>query len=191
MAAGIPLLWIAVALVGIVVAAAVRVTPGVGSWAADVLHRPPPTRYRRGGRIGPVPISFRGEIQLDASLCLACRACAYVCPTLAISFLERPWGHRVAVSMGACLFCGRCQTECPTGAIYLTSGCSLVNEAEQEFTIARDVSFETCTDCGRLMVPVVPYLTQLYPRMPGVLKDAYSRCPGCRARAQGFSILDR
>ncbi|MBK9089192.1 MAG: 4Fe-4S dicluster domain-containing protein [Holophagales bacterium] len=69
---------------------------------------------------GPAPAlaeRYRGLPTIDAGRCPeACRACADVCPTEAISFSA----GKPAIDLGRCLFCPECEAACPEKAISFT-----------------------------------------------------------------------
>jgi len=58
------------------------------------------------------PKGFRGLPFIDATPCKpGCRACADLCPTLAVSL------DPVSIDLGRCIFCKECEESCPSGKI--------------------------------------------------------------------------
>lgn len=55
---------------------------------------------------------YRGLIQNDASRCVGCAACAYVCPTGAIEVKRAGDTYTWAYDPGKCTFCERCIDRC-------------------------------------------------------------------------------
>jgi len=64
------------------------------------------------------PDGFRGQPQFDADGCVGCRACAEVCPALAIRVYDdpaaRPPSRRIELHFDKCIFCGQCELNCTT-----------------------------------------------------------------------------
>lgn len=60
------------------------------------------------------PAGFRGKPLIADTACTpACRACAEVCPTNAIT-LNPAGSNAVAIDLGACVMCGDCAPVCPS-----------------------------------------------------------------------------
>ncbi|MEN6457815.1 MAG: 4Fe-4S dicluster domain-containing protein [Thermoguttaceae bacterium] len=111
-------------------------------------------RWKQGHRTmrypaGPapeLPERFAGRPTVDATRCTtACRQCAEVCPTGAVS--AAPDGEPLAIDLGRCLFCRQCETTCPTGVIRFTRdhrlaasqrGDLVVRSAAQQAAVALD-----------------------------------------------------
>jgi len=70
-------------------------------------------------KLPPVlPDRLRGRPEIDAAKCpKGCRICADVCPTDAITVVEKG----VRLDLGRCLFCPECERACPKGAIRFTT----------------------------------------------------------------------
>ncbi|MCR5661438.1 MAG: 4Fe-4S binding protein [bacterium] len=60
------------------------------------------------------PIKAKRHAVVDLGVCVACGACAEVCPREAISIWK---GSYSVVDNGRCVGCGRCAKECPATAI--------------------------------------------------------------------------
>jgi hydrogenase-4 component H len=64
------------------------------------------------------PDGFRGKPQFDEDECIGCRACAEVCPALAIQVIDDtqtdPPKRRLELHYDKCVFCGQCELNCTT-----------------------------------------------------------------------------
>ena len=52
-------------------------------------------------------------ITVDRDCCVGCEECVYVCPTDAISMVEK----KAVINLEKCNLCGACVAECPVKAI--------------------------------------------------------------------------
>ena len=65
-----------------------------------------------------LPDRLRGRPEIDGAKCpKGCRVCADVCPTDAITVVEKG----VRLDLGRCLFCPECERVCSKGAIRFTT----------------------------------------------------------------------
>ena len=64
------------------------------------------------------PAGFRGPPEYNADYCIGCKACAEVCPAIAIKVADDPKAgpptRRLTVHYDKCIYCGQCQLNCPT-----------------------------------------------------------------------------
>jgi formate hydrogenlyase subunit 6/NADH:ubiquinone oxidoreductase subunit I len=69
-----------------------------------------------------LPVSFRGKVTIDPSLCKGCGLCARDCPALALR-IERfdKRSYRMIYDPVRCAYCGQCELSCHQGAIHLTN----------------------------------------------------------------------
>ncbi|MCB4790882.1 MAG: 4Fe-4S dicluster domain-containing protein [Elusimicrobia bacterium] len=121
-----------------------------------LIQGPVTTKYPQAPHI-PFP-AFRGRPVPSSEDCIACGACALVCPARAIEVKEnldkRPATREVIWHYDICIFCKQCERLCTT-----LTGVHL----GQEFDLAttdRSVLFEgiekeliLCEDCGEIIVP--------------------------------------
>jgi len=69
---------------------------------------------------------YRGLLDVDLSVCIACKLCEKACPINCIGVgLEKGEGSsrfltKFDIDAGLCMFCGFCAEACPTGAIHFT-----------------------------------------------------------------------
>ena len=64
---------------------------------------------------------YRGLIQNDASRCIGCGACAYVCPTAAIEVKRSADKYSWSYDPGKCTFCARCIDRCRPNTLSIES----------------------------------------------------------------------
>ena len=64
------------------------------------------------------PENFRGKPEFYEDDCIGCKACAEVCPALAINVVDETAGEtptrRLEHNAGKCVFCGQCELYCTT-----------------------------------------------------------------------------
>lgn len=65
-------------------------------------------------------LGLRGRPRLDFERCVACDACAQVCPTAALELYEDDETRTLELGLDACVFCGLCAPACPQGAIQIS-----------------------------------------------------------------------
>lgn len=76
----------------------------------------------------PTPDRLRGKPAVNPELCTFCGACAFSCPTGAITDEAK----RLDLAYEKCIFCGRCQEACPCAAIKLTNDFELAVRAKED-----------------------------------------------------------
>ena len=76
-----------------------------------------------------IPQRSRGFLDVDLSICTACKVCEVSCPIDCITIdvekdpgdKKKKYMSRFDIDLGHCMFCSLCVDPCPTGAIYMTS----------------------------------------------------------------------
>jgi hydrogenase-4 component H len=65
------------------------------------------------------PDGFRGRSEFQEDGCIGCRACAEVCPAVAIKVVDDvdvdPPKRTLTIHHDKCIFCGQCELYCTTG----------------------------------------------------------------------------
>lgn len=74
------------------------------------------------------PGRLRGKPAVNPELCTFCGACAFSCPTGAIT----DQAARLDLAYEKCIFCGRCQEACPFEAINLSNDFELAARARED-----------------------------------------------------------
>jgi len=64
---------------------------------------------------------YRGLIHNDASRCVGCGSCAYVCPTAAIEVTRSGDTYKWTYDPGKCTFCARCIDRCRPNTLTMES----------------------------------------------------------------------
>jgi formate hydrogenlyase subunit 6/NADH:ubiquinone oxidoreductase subunit I len=108
----------------------------------------------------PAP-QFRGRPYFHDEDCVGCAACAQVCPTGAIEFIDYTDSdgivrRRLTVHWDVCIFCGNCQAYCLTGkGIVLSNEYAFAVLQRREELIHRvEKKMVVCDHCRE---PVVPF----------------------------------
>ena len=141
------------------------------------------------------PEGARGKPEHDPIACIACAACANVCPPNAIQMLiEADKGQTTwSINFGRCIFCGRCEEVCPTHAIELSKEFELavMNKEDLEERCTYDMA--RCSECGEYYATVkqVDYATRILSQLPGDLEAQQAAaltgvCPKCKQKADAY-----
>jgi formate hydrogenlyase subunit 6/NADH:ubiquinone oxidoreductase subunit I len=90
------------------------------------------------GFLAPMSDRYRGFLNVDISICIACKQCEQTCPINCIEIedikiekkkIVNRFGKetvkvkeptRFDINISRCMFCGLCVDVCPTGAIFFT-----------------------------------------------------------------------
>ncbi|MHB9155053.1 MAG: 4Fe-4S binding protein [Endomicrobiales bacterium] len=121
-----------------------------------LLKGPYTTRFPKEAHT-PMP-GFRGKPVPDEKECIACGACAQVCPSRAIEIKDnrgkKPATREVVWHYDLCIFCGQCERLCTT-----KKGVTLSLEYDLA-TLDRSTLFSgvekdllICEDCGEVIAP--------------------------------------
>jgi formate hydrogenlyase subunit 6/NADH:ubiquinone oxidoreductase subunit I len=99
------------------------------------------------------PEGFRGKPQYDSEGCIGCKACAEVCPALAIKVADETGGakpiRRLTVHYDKCIFCGQCELNCTTQeGIKLTREFELAGFDRSKFREPVELDLVVCQVCG-------------------------------------------
>ena len=148
---------------------------------ANLFHRP--TTQRFPNREAPAA-AFRGQVAMDADLCVTCGICAQVCVSDAIQVVPSEGSGTWTYDPGACTFCGSCLAHCPVDALTQATdrGPAYGLSGDQAVTIV--VEYPACRECGR---PATPFSESLLRQaLPGAAEELRERarlCGDCRQRA--------
>ena len=105
------------------------------------------------------PPGFRGRVRFDADACIACGACAEVCPPNCIDVLDdveaNPPRRTLIQHADACIWCGQCERYCPTGAgIQMTNEYIAIGFRPEDFEERVEKELLLCEVCGERLAPV-------------------------------------
>lgn len=105
----------------------------------------------------PMP-GFRGRPIPDEKDCIACGACAQVCPAIAIEIVNdisaRPPKRRVIWHYDQCIFCGQCERLCTTKTgVKLSLEFDLATTDRSTLFSGIEKELVTCEDCGEIIAP--------------------------------------
>jgi Fe-S-cluster-containing hydrogenase component 2 len=131
----------------------------------------------------PPPSRYRGRVILDPSRCLACRICAYVCVSDAITGAEEDAAYAWAYEPGRCTFCARCLDRCPGDALVMASEAPPAYFRLGELGVRHLVPFPVCPECGAPVRPVSEELLgRAFEHLTDDIRDLARRCERCRRR---------
>jgi len=135
----------------------------------------------------PVPDGFRGRVRIDASRCLACGTCSYVCVSDAITGSNDVLAYHWVYDPGRCTFCARCLERCPGHALTMESKPAPIYRKCGELRVSVDVQLPACPECGQPSRPVTPDLILLAfgETVTNETRAAMNLCPSCRRRHMG------
>ena len=141
-----------------------------------------PATIRLPGSV-PAPPDYRGLVKLERSRCLACRICAYVCISDAITGTENGSEYSWVYDPGRCTFCARCIDNCPGGALSMDPEPVPAYVHPGELAVRHQVSLPQCPDCGSPARPVTPeFLTRAFEYLNEDMGELIRRCERCRRR---------
>ncbi|MEX2252069.1 MAG: 4Fe-4S dicluster domain-containing protein [Acidimicrobiia bacterium] len=128
-----------------------------------------------------------GTIRIDPTTCTACRMCAHLCPTDALSSASLLDGIVIDFDPGACVGCSQCLTICPEierGAISLEIRFDLQDWENGRREVRRDTA-PRCERCGKPIAPsaMLDRITaMLGPEHAKTLELLTTLCLDCRGR---------
>jgi hydrogenase-4 component H len=106
------------------------------------------------------PEGFRGKPEFQPDDCIGCRACAMVCPALAIKVVDDleadPPTRTLTVHYDKCIFCGQCELNCTTNdgvrsGIRLTKQYDLAGLDRSQFREPIEHELVVCQACGEVI----------------------------------------
>lgn len=110
----------------------------------------------------PIP-EFRGKPTPSEEDCIACGACAQVCPARAIEIKEnldkKPATREVIWHYDICIFCGQCERLCTTEkGVHQTQEYDLATTDRSTLYSVIEKELLVCEDCGEIIGPKVQLL---------------------------------
>lgn len=118
-------------------------------------------------------------VELDASICTLCEACARKCPTGALYMERREGVSALHFKFAACIGCGgetHCVALCPEKAVALIQGVASAERLED--VVLTEGELVRCTNCQEYFTPGAK-LSSL--KEKGLGHDVeHSLCPLCR-----------
>jgi hydrogenase-4 component H len=107
----------------------------------------------------PAAEAYRGKGEFDEDKCIACGACAEVCPANAIEVIDKldadPPVRAIVRHHDRCAFCGLCEDECTTKeGVHLTNEYDLTAFDREDCIVAIEKPLVLCEMCG---APIATY----------------------------------
>ena len=129
----------------------------------------------------PPPAGFRGLVLLDASRCIGCGMCAYVCVSESVTGRGDETQYHWRYEPGRCTFCARCVDRCPADALSMSPDSPPIYARPRELDTMHEVPFPACKLCGKPKRPSPDTLLRwAAPSMDGTTRDRYQLCEACR-----------
>lgn len=105
----------------------------------------------------PFP-NFRGRPVPDSKECIACGACAQVCPPGAIEIVNKPGNkppvREVIWHYDLCIYCGQCERLCTTKkGVKLSNEFDLATDDRKTLFSGVEQELILCEDCGEILAP--------------------------------------
>jgi formate hydrogenlyase subunit 6/NADH:ubiquinone oxidoreductase subunit I len=102
---------------------------------------------------------YRGRPRYDKDNCIACGACAEVCPSDAIDVVDdtqaKPPVRRLVHHLDTCIQCGQCERYCTTEkGIKLTNEWDYVGFKREDFLEKTEKELLLCEGCGCVIGPL-------------------------------------
>ena len=102
--------------------------------------------------------AFRGRPRFIEAGCVACGACAQVCPPKCIDVIDdldpQQPTRTLVQHRDACIWCGQCERHCPTGAgIELTTEWDCLGSRPEDFEERVQKELLLCEVCGGPVAP--------------------------------------
>jgi len=138
----------------------------------------------------PAPQGYRGVLEIDASVCRGCGACANVCPSGAIEVAEGDGEITIRAYQDACIRCGECVEKCPFHAMKFSEVYELTSRKVGDVMCEVRLPAVKCSRCGRSFISerLNIDLAGLYPRE---LRFLATLCPECREKYSAEVITHR
>ena len=98
-------------------------------------------------------IHFGGAITIDTDKCIACGACAEICPTGAIEIDDKKETRFISHNMQICVGCRKCEKSCDDDAIKAVPGVNLKKFFDGSTELKKEAELVACKGCGRPVGP--------------------------------------
>lgn len=146
-----------------------------------------------------LPYGYRGKPEHDVKQCIACGACAEVCPANAIQMSVDLAADTITwqINYGRCIFCGRCQENCPIDAIKLGKEFELAVMDADDLVEKASYTLEHCEACGKPFAPhkEVAYMQEVLEHVGGPESEEAKLmahlCPACKRKRDGMVAAER
>ncbi len=128
-----------------------------------------------------------GLLHVNAETCTTCLACAFTCPTRALSGSGDAIPQLLFVE-AACVQCGLCKVACPEDAMTLEARLLLPVEQRTEVRVLHEGEPFACISCGKHFAPAATVHAVIeklagHPMFTESGMDVLKMCDACRVRA--------
>lgn len=102
--------------------------------------------------------AFRGRPRFNAEFCIACGACAQVCPPKCIDVIDdleaSPPVRHLVQHFDSCIVCGQCERYCPTQkGIRMSTEWDFAGFKPEDFEERIEKDLVMCEVCGDVLAP--------------------------------------
>lgn len=135
--------------------------------------------------------AFRGKPEYTPQQCIACGACANVCPANALT-METKVEENIRIwefFVGRCIYCARCEEVCPTRALKLGQQFELAVFKKEDLYERASFRLCHCKKCGEAFAPQreVDFALALILQHIGKeederLKEQFETCSHCKRK---------
>lgn len=148
-----------------------------------------PQTLRFPDRQPPAP-GYRGRVQVDTALCVACGWCASVCVSGAIDVVSLTDHGVWDYDPGRCTYCGLCTAYCPMNALTQAPDhdptCSTADGLGRRAVI----QYRRCSQCGARQIPLGQAIVErAYGDTTPQIRQRLDLCSRCRRTALVHALV--
>jgi hydrogenase-4 component H len=138
----------------------------------------------------PTGPGYRGLVYQQASGCLGCGICAYVCAPGAIEIHRNQRSYDWMYEPGKCTFCARCVLDCPGQVLSMSTAAPPPYSKPGELRTVVTLPYPVCPRCGRPALPMSePLLDRALGAAGAPIREWTALCVDCRRKTRAAELL--